>query len=309
MAVRLLICDDSAEARLAARTMLADEGRIEIVGEAENGEDGVALALATKPDVVLMDVAMPGTDGVEATRRLRRLLPATRVVAFAGSDDTEVISAMLGAGASAYCIKGAPLWELERAITTETDPLVRLAHGLAKTVNDAGAAAFVARELVAITGAALAATYLAAPDVGLSLGGLAGSCRPSAMRSAPALASRAFADASLAWADPGELAELWALGCPSTEAVAAPLIVDGEALGAVLVALPAKAKKGSMDGELLSAAADLAAVSLANVRRMALTYAEARRDSLTGLPNKRAFTEDLHRLARGAAQTAPSSRW
>jgi diguanylate cyclase (GGDEF)-like protein len=299
MAVRLLICDDSPEARLAARTMLADEGRIEIVGEAENGEDGVSLALATRPDVVLMDVAMPGTGGVEATRRLHQLLPATRIVAFAGSDDSEVITAMLEAGASAYCIKGAPLWELERAITMETDPLVRLAHGLAKTVNDAGAAEFVARELVAITGAAFAATYLAAPDVGLSLGGLAGDFLPSAMRSAPAVASRAFAGASLAWADPTELAELWQLGCTATQAVAAPLVVDGEALGAVLVAMPATSN-GTIDGELLTAAADLAALSLANVRRLALTYAEARRDALTGLPNKRAFTEDLHRLARGA---------
>ena len=226
MVVRLLICDDSAEARVAARTMLAEEGRIEIVGEASNGEDAVSVALAERPDVVLMDVAMPGVDGVEATRRLRELLPATRVVAFAGSDDSEVISAMLEAGASDYCIKGAPLWELERAIVSGTDPLVRLAHGLAKTVNDAGAADFVARELAAITGAAFAATYLAAPDFGLSLGGLAGSCSPSAMRAAPAVVSRAFADANLAWADPAELAELWRLGCASTEAVAAPLIVD-----------------------------------------------------------------------------------
>ena len=290
--VRLVICDDSPELRLAARTMLGGEGQIDIVGEASNGEEAVSVALETNPDVILMDVSMPGVDGVEATRRLRRLLPSARIVAFAGSGDTEVITAMIEAGASAYCIKGAPLWELERAITTTVDPLVRMAHGLAKTVNDAGAAEFVARELAGITEAAFAATYVAAPDSGLSLAGLAGPCPPTALRSAPAVAFRAFAESTLAWADPPELAELWRLGCPATEAVAAPLLVDGAALGAILVALPPNSD-ASLDGDLVSAAADLAAVSLANVRKLALTYAEARRDSLTGLPNRRAFNEEL----------------
>src|SRR5690349_15086613 len=112
--LRLLICDDSAEARLAARTMLANDGQIEIVGEAGTGEEALKVALETRPDVALMDVTMPGMGGVEATRRLSEILPATRIVAFAGSDDTEVITAMIEAGANAYCIKGAPLWELER---------------------------------------------------------------------------------------------------------------------------------------------------------------------------------------------------
>jgi ribonuclease P protein subunit RPR2 len=295
--VRLLICDDSPEARLAARTMLSGDGRIDIVGEAADGNEAVTLALETRPDVILMDVSMPGVDGVEATKRLRGLLPGARIVAFAGSGDTEVITSMIEAGASAYCIKGAPLWELERAITTTVDPLVRMAHGLAKTVNDAGAAEFVARELAGIAEAAFAATYVAAPNSGLSLAGLAGPCPPTALRSAPAVAFRAFAEAALAWADPAELAELWRLGCPATEAVAAPLLVDGDALGAILVALPPNAKN-ALDGDLISAAADLAAVSLANVRRLALTYAEARRDSLTGLPNRRAFTEELEQRSR-----------
>ena len=299
--LRLLICDDSAEARLAARTMLANDGQIEIVGEAGTGEEALKVALETRPDVALMDVTMPGMGGVEATRRLREILPATRIVAFAGSDDTEVITAMIEAGANAYCIKGAPLWELERAITTGIDPLVRLAHGLAKTANDAGAAEFVAREIAGLTDAAFAAVYLASPDVGLSLAGLAGPCPPSALRSSPSVAFRAFSETRLATADPGELAELWRLGCPSTEAAAAPLVVDGEALGSLLVALPPNSQ-GNLDVDLISAGADLAAVSLKNVRRLALTYAEARRDSLTGLPNRRAFGEDLARKSREARE-------
>ena len=130
--IRLLVCDDSAEARKLLHTILADDREIEIVGDATNGSEAIALALDLHPDVVLMDVAMPVLDGVEATRRLRELLPSTRIVALAGSDDLEVVNAMLDAGASAYCLKGAPLWELERAITGATEPLVRLAHSLGR---------------------------------------------------------------------------------------------------------------------------------------------------------------------------------
>src|SRR5438132_14364028 len=99
--LRLLICDDSAEARRMLRTVLASDRAIEIVGEAANGSEAIALAVDLKPDVVLMDVAMPVLAGVEATRRLHELLPATRIVALAGSDDLKDVNSMLDAGASA----------------------------------------------------------------------------------------------------------------------------------------------------------------------------------------------------------------
>jgi diguanylate cyclase (GGDEF)-like protein len=300
--IRLLICDDSPEARAAVRTMLGEEGEVEIVGEAENGDEAVSVALAEDPDVVLMDVNMPVVDGVEATRRLRRLMPGVRIVAFAGSDDTEVIAAMIEAGANAYCVKGAPLWEFERAIAGQSDPLIRLAHGLAKTVNGGGAAEFVAREVADLTGAAFVATYLASPDVSLSLGGLAGPFPPTSLSSAPGVALRAFTEATFARAEARELAELWRLGCPCAEALAAPLLADGDALGALLVAMPPNIQLVA-DEELVSAVADLAAASLANFRRLALTYAEARRDALTGLANKRAFNEHLDKVFRRAVET------
>lgn len=115
-ALRLLLCDDAPEARDAVRAMIADHPEIVVVGEAADGEEALALAFATSPDVVLMDIGMPVLDGIAATRRIRELLPTVRVVAFAGSDDPEVIEAMVEAGASGYCVKGCPLWELERAI-------------------------------------------------------------------------------------------------------------------------------------------------------------------------------------------------
>src|SRR5438045_6928647 len=106
--IRLLICDDSAEARMVVRTMLGDEQEIDVVGEASSGEEAIALSAELSPDVVLMDVGMPGLGGIEATKKIREMLPNARVVAFAGSDDSEVASAMIAAGASAYCVKGAP---------------------------------------------------------------------------------------------------------------------------------------------------------------------------------------------------------
>src|SRR5215470_18080569 len=121
--IELLICDDSAEARAVLRTMLADQPDIEVVGEAEDGGEAIAQAIALEPDVVLMDVSMPVVDGIAATRRVRELLPGARIVAFAGSDDGEIVNAMLEAGAGAYCLKGSPLWELERAIAGAGEPL------------------------------------------------------------------------------------------------------------------------------------------------------------------------------------------
>src|SRR5213592_612709 len=106
--LRLLICDDSAEARRMLRTILATDRDIEIVGEASDGSEAIALVVELTPDVILMDVAMPVLDGIDATRRVRDLLPSARIVALAGSDDLETVDQMLDAGAAAYCVKGAP---------------------------------------------------------------------------------------------------------------------------------------------------------------------------------------------------------
>ena len=105
--IRLLICDDSEAARAALRTMLHEQGEIEIVGEAENGMEAVELAAALSPHVVLMDVAMPVLDGVGATRQIRELLPGARIVAFAGSSEREVVDAMLEAGAEGAVVQFA----------------------------------------------------------------------------------------------------------------------------------------------------------------------------------------------------------
>ncbi|HZQ64399.1 MAG TPA: response regulator [Gaiellaceae bacterium] len=292
--IRVLICDDSPEARSLLRTMLANDREIEVVGEASNGSEAIALALDLSPDVVLMDVFMPEVDGTEATERLKELLPSTRIVALTGADEVEVVEAMLAAGASAYCMKGAPLWELERAILGAEEPLVRLAHALPRAFPG-GVGQLVARELVELTGALCVATYLSSADVGLSLAGCAGAPTRDRLSSAPGVAVRAFAEATAVTADAHELAELYRLGVPCGEALAVPLVGEGVCLGALLVAMPANVQV-ELDAEIVAATADLAAASLAQERRLSLTWAEARRDALTGLLNRRAFDEQLEGL-------------
>jgi len=304
--LRLLICDDAPDAREGLRASLAAQPGIEVVAEAENGEEAISLALAHHPDVVLMDVQMPVLDGVAATRRIRELLPKARIVAYAGSDDAGDVMAMMEAGADAYCLKGAPLWELERAVGGASDPLVRLAHAIARSVNGGGTAELVARELAELTGAAFAATYLGSADTSLSLAALSGAGAPESLHSAPGVVQRAFSELALAHADTHELGELYRLGATCAEAIAAPLVVDGQVLGALLVALPASVQ-ATGDPELVSAVADLASAALANERRIALTHAEARRDALTGLANKRAFDELLGGLAERRPNDGPLS--
>ena len=295
--LRLLICDDAPDAREAVKASLAEQQEIEVVGEAENGEDAISAAASLRPDVVLMDVKMPVLDGIAASKRIRELLPRARIVAYAGSDDIDDVMAMLEAGADAYCLKGAPLWELERALSGASEPLVRFAHSIARSVNGGGTADLVARELADLTGAAFAAIYLASPEGFLSLVAMAGPNAPESLHSAPNVVARAYSELRLVEADTHELGELYRLGAACAQAIAAPLIADAQALGAVLVALPASVQSFG-DPELVAGVADLAAEALANERRLALTHAEARRDALTGLANKRAFDEHLEKALR-----------
>ena len=298
--IDLLICDDSDEARLALRTMLAGHDEIALVGEAANGDEAVALALSLRPDVVLMDLHMPIVDGVDATRRIAKLLPSTRVVALSGADDSGSVSAMMEAGAAAYLVKGAPLWEIERAIAGRSDPLVRLAHGLAKATNHSGIGTIVSRELVELTGASAVAAYVAAPDVALSLAGCAGNARARRLTAAPGLAVRAFAGLATMHSDDDDLRELAQLGLHCSTALGVPLVDDGAPLGALLVTMPPDTELVA-DDDFVADVAALAASAFASERRLALTHAEARRDALTGVANRRALDERLEEGVRAAA--------
>jgi DNA-binding NarL/FixJ family response regulator len=114
--MKVLLVDDSESFRDGLRSMLAAEPDVEVVAEAADGEEAVHLALLHQPDVVLMDLSMPGTDGLEATRRLTDAAPHVGVVALTLRSDDEAMAAALAAGARGYVVKGALRSELLWAV-------------------------------------------------------------------------------------------------------------------------------------------------------------------------------------------------
>ncbi len=114
--IRLLLVDDHAIVREGLRMLLQAQADMEIVGEAENGKEALAQARALKPDVVVMDISMPDMDGFEATRRIKRVLPQTAVLALTIHEADEYFFEMVNAGASGYVPKRAAPVDLVSAI-------------------------------------------------------------------------------------------------------------------------------------------------------------------------------------------------
>ncbi|HEU4328007.1 MAG TPA: response regulator transcription factor [Roseiflexaceae bacterium] len=114
--IRVVIADDHNVVRAGIRELLADEPDIEVVGEARNGRDAVDVALARRPDVVVMDINMPVLSGVEATRQIRAGAPEVRVLVLTSYGDDPYIYGLLDAGASGYLLKTAEDQEIVRAV-------------------------------------------------------------------------------------------------------------------------------------------------------------------------------------------------
>jgi DNA-binding NarL/FixJ family response regulator len=114
--IRVLVADDQAIVRDGLVTLLGLLDDLEIVGEAADGEEAVRLALATRPDVVLMDLRMPVLDGAAATARILEQLPATAVVVLTTFADDASIAGALRAGARGYLTKDAGRTELAAAV-------------------------------------------------------------------------------------------------------------------------------------------------------------------------------------------------
>ncbi len=114
--IKVLVVDDHELVRTGICRMLVDTPEIQVVGEAESGEQAIELARQHQPDVVLLDVNMPGIGGVETTRRLIQSVTGIKVLAVSGLSEEPYPSLLLKAGASGYITKGAPLDEMVRAI-------------------------------------------------------------------------------------------------------------------------------------------------------------------------------------------------
>ncbi len=106
--IRLLLVDDHVMMRRGLALLMEEAPDIEVVGEASDGEEAVRLALELQPDVILMDVSMPGMSGTEATRRIKAELPDVRIIGLSMHDLDGTRESMLGAGAEAYLTKDGP---------------------------------------------------------------------------------------------------------------------------------------------------------------------------------------------------------
>jgi len=115
-AIRLLLADDHAVVRSGLRLLLEAQPDLVIVGEAENGEEAIRRTAELQPDVVLMDIEMPGMNGIEAARRIKAQSPGTSVLALTMYEDDQYFFEMLRAGASGYVPKRAAPDELASAI-------------------------------------------------------------------------------------------------------------------------------------------------------------------------------------------------
>lgn len=118
MKVRVLLVDDHKMFRYALRLILEKEPNIEIVGEAGDGQEMLALAHKLAPDVVCMDISMPQMDGIDATRRLLAINPLIKVIGLSANADQYYVMEMMNAGAAGYITKAESVDEIMRAINT-----------------------------------------------------------------------------------------------------------------------------------------------------------------------------------------------
>jgi DNA-binding NarL/FixJ family response regulator len=134
MTIRILIADNHTLFSQGVRSLIEQQSDFEVVGEAADGRQAVTQTRELRPDVVLMDVVMPGLNGLEATRQIRQETPETRVLALSMHVDKRYVLGMLEAGASGYLAKDSPFDEVARAIRAVAAGQVYLAPSIAGVV-------------------------------------------------------------------------------------------------------------------------------------------------------------------------------
>lgn len=130
--IKVLLVDDQNLIRQGLRALLELEPDLEIVGEAENGEQAIKLSEQLQPDVILMDIRMPIMDGVAATREIQKYFPDIKILVLTTFDDDEYVKAALENGAMGYLLKDTPSEELAVAIRAVYKGYTQLGPGIVK---------------------------------------------------------------------------------------------------------------------------------------------------------------------------------
>ena len=134
--IRVLIADDHAVVRTGLKLLLAVEPDLEVAGEADNGRTAVELARRLRPDVVVMDVAMPQCNGAKATSSINRDCPAAKVLVLSAYQDEDTVRALLKAGAAGYLTKHSASGELVQAIREVKRGNCFFSPGIARRMRD-----------------------------------------------------------------------------------------------------------------------------------------------------------------------------
>lgn len=134
--ISVLIVDDHSVVRCGLRMFLETEDDIQVAGEAADGHQAIEMAQELLPDVILMDLVMPGMDGIEATRRICEVIPSSRVLVLTSYGEDEKVFASIKAGAMGYLLKDIPAEDLGRAVRSMARGEFLLDPGIARKVLD-----------------------------------------------------------------------------------------------------------------------------------------------------------------------------
>lgn len=134
--IKVLIVDDHSLFRDGLRAMIQACPEIMLIGEAESGEEAIQLAVDLQPDVILMDIQMPGINGIEATRQIVKMSPHIAILVVTMLEDDSSVFAAMRAGAKGYILKGAKHTDLLRAIKVVTDGEAIFSPGIAVKLVD-----------------------------------------------------------------------------------------------------------------------------------------------------------------------------
>jgi len=134
MSIRILLADDHVVIRNGLRTLLEAQPDIEIVGEVDDGQEAVKVVAETQPDIVIMDLSMPGLGGVGATRQILAYHPDVKVICLSVHADVQFVEAAIDAGASGYLLKECSLEELLRAVRSVAVDQTYLSSGISGSI-------------------------------------------------------------------------------------------------------------------------------------------------------------------------------